>query len=189
MILNLNARPGTEVIAREWRGQHLNGPLAGAEYGNDLYVIDPIWDPIDLGFSGLFRLTSKHLLILADDALQHPSALAVSEDKLIVLNFRDEKIQWIEYQLPILGESHKKILFELPSSRLNGHIPCGMDIDDEGHIYTALPDGVVILSSSGQHINTMQIPGQPTACVLSADNSRLFVASDTQVWSIALSKG
>jgi len=181
---------GTETpLATHFDSKRLNSP-------NDLTVKSDgsIWftDPPyginssqkELGFYGIFRLSTNGELILLDNSLSRPNGIAFSPDetKLYVNDSQARKIYVWDIQ-PDLTLANKKLFATMSGSGSAD----GMEMDCNGNLYSSGPGGVWIYQPDGTLLDKIAVPEQTTN-VAWGDSARntLYITSGTSIYSITL---
>lgn len=187
------------ILAGKWDGKRLNSPNdVVARRNGDIYFTDPTGlyrnYPADapnppkqeLDFNGLYRVTAAGKLELLAKDIPYPNGLAFSPDesKLYVSNSRPEK-KWMVYDVKPDGTlAHGKVFLDL-TKEPGEEVPDGMKIDEEGNLYATGPGGVLVISSKGKHLGTIQLPEIPSNCAFGdADGQTLFITARTSVYRV-----
>ena len=190
--------PVFESLAISYQGKRLNSPndLVVDSKGN-IYFTDPPFgldkellpEANELGFSGVYRLNVDGSLDLLTDILEKPNGIALSpnEKKLYVANSNPP--HWMEYELESQIPLRGKLLFDgskLLEESKSKQRPDGMDVDKDGIIFATGPDGVIVLSPEGKHLGTIYTGKKTSNCVLTDDETALFITADDYVARVIL---
>jgi gluconolactonase len=206
---SLNDVQHTTVLADAYQGKKLNSPN-DLVYRSDgsLYFTDPPYglptqsddDPIkELQVNGVYRIPGaldqkagappardKLQLLIKD--LPRPNGIAFSPDeKFLYIANTEPKPTWIRYPVKVdggLGEG--KVIADASGDTRVGK-PDGIKVDRHGNIYGAGPGGVWVLSPTGKHIATIDMPERVSNVNWGgADGKSLFITASTSVYRINL---
>ncbi|WP_341227893.1 sulfatase-like hydrolase/transferase [uncultured Arcticibacterium sp.] len=188
--------PVFQTLVDNYQGKRLNSPndVIVDKKGN-IYFTDPPYgmDPNikpDLDFYGVYRLNLDGTVDLLVENLSRPNGLGLSpnESKLYVANSANS--QFMVYDLkketfPMKGSLFfdAKTLVEESRSKQQ---PDGLDINKEGMIFLAGPDGVLLIDPSGKHLGTIYTGKKTSNCVLSDDEKTLYVTCDDYILRVVL---
>ena len=64
--------------------------------------------------------------------------------------------------------------------------PDGMKCDAEGRVYVSCASGVLVLAPSGERLGEIPVAGAVNFCFGGPERDRLFITTDTAVWSAVL---
>jgi gluconolactonase len=184
------------TLADRFEGKRLNSPN-DLVYKSDgsLYFTDPPFglpkfshDPRkELKFSGVFRLASGNVQVLATD-LSGPNGLAFSPDEkyLYVGNWDEKKKVVMRYDVNADGSlSPGTIFFDMTDAPGEDAID-GVKVDQRGNVYVSGPGGLWILSPSGAHLGTIVTPEHPHNFAWGDDGRSLYVTARSVVYRIRL---
>jgi len=189
------------VLADRYQGKRLNSPNdVISKRSGDIYFTDPPGlyrgypqgaadaPKQEIDFNGLYRITAAGKLELLTSDIPFPNGLAFSPDekKLYVSNTRPEK-KWMVYDVkPDGGIANGKVFLDMTREPGEG-VPDGMKVDEEGNLYATGPGGILVVSSKGKHLGTIQLPETPSNCAFGdADGQTLFMTARTSVYRIRL---
>ncbi|WP_162628192.1 sulfatase-like hydrolase/transferase [Arcticibacterium luteifluviistationis] len=188
--------PVFQTLVDNYQGKRLNSPndlvvdKAGNIYFTDPpYGMDPDIKP-DLNFNGVYRLNTDGTIELLVENLSRPNGLGLSPDesKLYVAN--SANAQFMVYDLEKESFPMKGKLFfdakKLVDESLSKQQPDGLDINKEGIIFLAGPDGVLIIDPTGKHLGTIYTGKKTSNCVLSNDEKTLYVTCDDYILRVVL---
>lgn len=181
---------GSETpLATHYDSKRLNSPNdIAVKSDGSIYFTDPpyginAWQE-ELGFYGIFRLTTEGELILLDNSLSRPNGIVFSPDesKLYVNDSQTRKIYVWDVKADY-GIENKKLFATMTG---NGSAD-GMEMDSNGNIYSAGPGGVWIYNPDGALLDKIDVPEQTTN-VAWGDLARntLYITSGTSIYSITL---
>lgn len=191
-VTRLNANGQWTTLARYWQFSRFNSPNDLVYKSNgDLYFTDPPYglvgnvnDPAkEINFSGVYRLGKKGEVTLLTSELSFPNGIAFSPDeKTLYVAVSDAKDPVImAYPVKADGKLAKgKIFFDaapLAKMGLSG-LPDGLKVDKLGNLFATGPGGVLVISTQGKHLGTINT-GQPTAnCGWGDDGSTLYITAN-----------
>jgi len=186
------------VLADRYEGKRLNSPN-DLVYKSDgaLYFTDPPFglpkffdDPRkELPWSGVFRVADGRVQLLTKD-LTGPNGLAFSPDErfLYVDNWDVTKKVIMRYPVQpdgMLGAG--ETFLDITTSNPGEQAFDGLKVDQRGNVYVAAPGGVWVLSPTGKHLGTIELPEQPANFAWGDDDGRaLYVTARTSVYRVRL---
>jgi gluconolactonase len=200
-VTRVEADGSLTVLASHWEGKRLNSPndLVFKSDGA-LYFTDPPYgllgqdqDPgKELGFNGIYRLSSDGRLDLLIDDLTRPNGLAFSPDEqfLYVANSDHERKIWMRYRVTDTGRlTDGSVFYDAASCQENG-LPDGLKVDQAGHVLATGPGGVLVFTPDGNHLGTVPIPETPANVGWGdADGKSLYVTANTSVYKLRTVSG
>lgn len=188
------------VLADRYQGKRLNSPndLVSKRNG-DIYFTDPTGlyrtypegpdkPKPELGFNGVYRITSSGKLDLLTKDVPYPNGIAFSPDekKLYVSSSRPEKF-WMVYEVRSDGTIREGRKLYDATKEPGEAVPDGMKVDSAGNLYMTGPGGVLILSADGKHLGTIRVPEIASNCAWGdADAKSLFITARMGVYRIKL---
>lgn len=174
------------TLAASYNGQKLNSPndLVQDKAGN-IYFTDPPFGIMnnpdeheELGFYGVYKLTPDNELILLDSSLTTPNGIGLSPDQKS-LYVAESKTQTVfRWTLTKNALVEKDVLLKVDQSDYLD----GMAVDGEGLLYVTGSYGVHIITSEGDLLQSIPIPGHTTNCAFNSDQSILYVTSGDKVY-------
>ncbi|NNE48386.1 MAG: SMP-30/gluconolactonase/LRE family protein [Rhodothermales bacterium] len=189
-------QPLFTTLADQFNGKRFNSPNDAAYHrSGDLYFTDPPYglteaSNSELGFQGVFRLSTGGVVELLTDDLARPNGIAFSPDgsTLYVANSDHERAVWVAYDVGDDGMlSNARTFFD--ASRWSGSrsgLPDGLKVDDQGNLFATGPGGVVVLAPDSTHLGTIRLP-VPAANVAFGDDGRyLYITADMYLLRIRL---
>jgi gluconolactonase len=189
------------TLADRYEGKRLNSPNDVVSRRNgDIYFTDPNSvarnnppDPhndfkTELWFNGVYRVTAAVKFELMTKDVPYPNGLAFSPDekKLYIANTRTDKF-WMVYDVKADGTlANGKMFLDVTKEPGDG-APDGMKVDSAGNLYATGPGGVLVISSQGKHLGTIQLPEVPANCAWGdADGKTLYMTARTGLYRIKL---
>lgn len=161
----------TTVVDR-YEGKRLNSPNdVVVKKNGDIYFTDPIGllrtypenyadKPVmELGYNGLFRVTTAGKVELLDKNIQYPNGLAFSPDekKLYVASSRPDKY-WMVYDVNKDGSLSNGHKFFDGTKEKGDEVPDGMKVDRKGNIYATGLTGVIVFNPEGKRLGVIEGP-------------------------------
>ena len=193
-LVRLERDGAVTVLASHFRGRRLNSPNDVIVHSSGaMYFTDPPFglpkafdDPArELLISGVYRVTEGSSPQRVVDDLKAPNGLALSPDErtLYVSDVDPARPAWWSYDVNADGTLGSGRIFKdakpLMVGRRGG--PDGIEVDADGHLFAAGPEGVYIFTAQGEHLGTL-LTGVPTANLeWGEDGHTLFVAADTRI--------
>lgn len=182
-----------QPLATHYDGKRLNSPndLVIARNGN-LYFTDPPYglrglndSPVkELDVNGVYLLRPEGDPILLDDEIAFPNGILLSpnEETLYVAVSDGRSPVLYAYDVETDGTvANKRVFFDASDLASQGKrgAPDGLTVDVHGHIFTTGPGGVLVLSSEGEYLGSIET-GQATANVTfgGPDRSVLYITAD-----------
>lgn len=192
-------QPIYQTIADNFKGIKFNSPNDLVYHKNgDLYFTDPPYGLSDgyddsprkeLDFNGVYRVKKNGEIIVVDKDLSRPNGLAFSPgfDKLYVSNSDPANAIWKVFDVNRDGDlSNGRVFFNATSlieKKYKG-LPDGLKVDDNGNLYGTGPGGVLIISSEGKHLGTIDTGKATANCGFNKDKSILYITADNLLMRI-----
>jgi len=190
------------TLADRYEGKRLNSPndVVVRRRSGDIYFTDPNSvarnnppDPNnyfkgEVGFNGVYRVTSAGKLELLIKDMPYPNGLAFSPDekKLYIANTRPEKF-WMVYDVEDNGALANGKKFLDVNQEPGDGVPDGMKVDRLGNLYATGPGGVLVISPAGKHLGTIAVPEIAANCAWGdADGKTLYITARTGLYRIKL---
>ena len=190
------------TLADRYDGKRLNSPndVVVRRRNGDIYFTDPNSvarnnppDPNnyfkgELGFNGVYRVTSAGKLELLIKDMPYPNGLGFSPDekKLYIANTRPEKF-WMVYDVQTDGTLANGKRFLDVNEEPGDGVPDGMKVDRLGNLYATGPGGVLVISPAGKHLGTIPVPEIAANCAWGdADGKTLYITARTGLYRIKL---
>jgi len=177
------------TVASTYEGKKLNSPndiilkSSGSAFFTDPpYGINASQE--ELGYYGIFRLSTSGKLKVLDKTLKKPNGIAFSPDesKLYVSNTEEKVI----YSWDVVNDStlaNKQAFFKMNSTASNG--ADGLTVDDKGYLYCSGPFGIWVISPNKTIVDTILVPGQVTNCTFGdADGMSLYVTAGASLYRV-----
>jgi gluconolactonase len=191
------------TLADRYEGKRLNSPNdVVVKKSGDIYFTDPVGllrtypenseKPVmEMGFNGLFRITTTGKVELLAKDIQYPNGLAFSPDekKLYVASSRPDKY-WMVYDVNKDGSIANGRKFFDGTKEPGDDVPDGMKVDSKGNIYATGLTGVVIFSPQGKRLGVIE--GPEIIANLNwgnADGKTLYMTARTGLYRMRMSVG
>jgi len=182
------------VLADRYEGRRLNSPNDAVYRSNgDLYFTDPPFglpgtfeDPEkELDLNGVYRLTPEGDLELLEGGIAAPNGIAFSPDekRLYLTDVDPERMAWLVYEVAADGTLGDGRIFAsaMAWKGERAGAPDGIEVDGEGNLYGAGPEGIYLFAPDGTHLGTL-FTGVPTGNLTwGEDGSTLFITADTRL--------
>ncbi len=198
--LQLERPDGTiETLASHFEGKELNSPNdVCVRSDGSIYFSDPSYGrtPVfgleregDLGFQGVYRVppTGGLELVVDRDEYEQPNALCFSPDESL-LYIKDTGRALIDvYDVNPDGSlaNRRRFAEGLGTRADEDAIPDGMKCDERGNIWVTAPGGVLVLSTAGAHIGTIEVPQHVGNLTWGDDDwQTLYLPSSTSLYTI-----
>lgn len=179
------------TLTDRYQGKRFNSPNDAVFKSNgDLYFTDPPYGlPAaeqktlgELGFCGVYRLSTDARLTLLTDQMTRPNGIAFSPDQktLYVAQSDPKQAIWKAFDVGSDGLiSGGRVFFDATDSvgKLKG-LPDGMTVDTSGNIFATGPGGVSVFAPDGTLLGRID-PCEATAnCTFGEDGSVLYLTAD-----------
>ena len=179
------------TLADRYQGKRLNSPNDAVFKSNgDLYFTDPPYGLEgedrktlgELGFCGVYRLSTDNRLTLLTDQMTRPNGIAFSPDEktLYVANSDPKRAVWMAFDVTDDGLiAGGRVLYDATAwvGKRKG-LPDGMTVDRSGNLFATGPGGVNVFAPDGTFLGRID-PGEATAnCTFGDDGSVLYVTAD-----------
>ncbi|MCY4158616.1 MAG: SMP-30/gluconolactonase/LRE family protein [Bacteroidetes bacterium] len=195
-----NPEPAYQTVVDQYKGARLNSPNDLVYHSNGtLYFTDPPYglqlrseDPgKELDFEGVFSFTPDGEITLLVSDLSRPNGLAFSPDQktLYVSNSDPERAILMAYDVMDNGGiENGRILFDATSFVKEGlpGLPDGLKVDLDGNIFATGPGGILIISSDGTHLGTINTTQPAANCAFGNDGSMLYITANMYLLRIPL---
>jgi len=201
-ITRLEGSGHTTTLVDRYQGKRLNSPNDAVFKSNgDLYFTDPPFglpktfsDPgKELGFSGVYRRSSRGELTLLTSELRAPNGIAFSPDEktLCLTDVDPARPRWLAYDVKGDGTlANGRVFYD--ASRWTRNRPGGPDglkVDRSGHLFASGPGGVYVFGPDGTLLGVIET-GVATANVgWGGNGSVLYIAADTRILRIKTTHG
>lgn len=177
---------GEEItLVDNYLGKKLNSPNDLTLHSDgSIYFTDPPYgiktEEEELGFYGIYRLSSDGETTLLDKSLIRPNGICLSldEKKLYVADSQEKKIfVWDVESNGLI--SNKKLLVHIDSDKRG--TSDGMKMGKDGLIYTTAPGGVWIVNEKGEVLEKIHVPGQNTNCNWGNDEQTILYVTSAKI--------
>lgn len=191
----LAAGDGKRTLADNYQGKRFNSPNDAVVKSNgDIYFTDPpyglpkqLGDPkCELGFSGVYRLSTDGQVTLLTRELTRPNGIAFSPDEKILYVPQTDPQQAVLMAYPVqedgtLGTGSVLYDFTAEIPNFPGR-PDGMEVDRLGNIFCTGPGGITVLTSEGQRLGRISTGEKISNCTFGGlDRSVLYFTSHRDV--------
>ena len=188
-VSRMNFDGTLETLASHYLGKRLNSPNDVVVHSNgSIYFTDPAFgitsSQEELGFKGIFRINNDTTLELLISDFSAPNGLAFSPDESTL--YVDDSIgraTW-SFNVSLTGElRNDRILVNQDLSDPGN--PDGMKVDIKGNLYITGAGGLWIVGPTGNHIQTLKFPEQPSNLVFGDfDLKSIYVTARTSIYRI-----
>ena len=173
------------AVADHFEGKRFNSPNDVVVKSNgDVYFTDPAYgldDPKEIPFQGVYRVSAKDgSVTLLTSEIESPNGLAFSPDEKILYVASSDALKaiWMAYPVNADGTlGAGRVFLDVTDSPERG-LPDGLKVDERGNLWATGPGGLLIISSEGKHIGTLDTGGAwATNCAWGEDGSTLFITT------------
>jgi gluconolactonase len=186
------------VLADKYEGKRFNSPNDLVYHSSgDLYFTDPPYglpkgadDPArEMDYCGVYRLKNDGSVQLLTKEMSRPNGIGLSPDEktLYVANSDPAQPIWMAFPVQADGSIGKGRIFFDASAAVKAKkigLPDGLRVDVEGNVFATGPGGLLVFTSDGTHLGTLDT-GVPTAnCTFGGDGSMLYVAANNDIGRI-----
>lgn len=179
------------VLAGRWEGKRFNSPNDVVVRSDGMvFFTDPPYGlegglegpNAELDFCGVFAVKpGKAPKLLARD-FERPNGLAFSPDEKTLYVADTAQGHLRAFDAAEDGAlSNGRVFCELPG-------PDGIKVDTKGNLWATARDGVRVIDSNGELLQTVQVPQNPSNCCFGeADGKTLFITARTGVYRVTVS--
>lgn len=181
------------VLAEQYRGKRLNSPNDLA-YRSDglLYFTDPPFGVShpqrEIPYSGIFLYSNDKLELLTDE-LSEPNGLTFSPDEKYLFVGNDNHRKPVIHRFGVNGNgslAKSEKFFDAWSLARTESLD-GMKTDIQGNLYVSGSNGIIIISPTGKHLGTLQVPDETTNIAWGdADRKALYITGAKSLYRIRL---
>jgi gluconolactonase len=172
------------IIADAYAGRRLNSPNDVVVRSDGmLFFTDPPYgleegEP-ELDFHGVYAVAPDGSLTLLVKDFERPNGLAFSPDEKTLYIADTAKGHIRAFEAAEDGTlSNDRVLCDLPG-------PDGMKVDVDGRIWCTARDGVRVVDSEGDLLETIEFPQVPANCAFGDEDSKtLYVTARTAVYRV-----
>lgn len=193
-ISKMNLQNGyKETIASSWDGKRFNSPNDICQSADGTYYFtDPPYGLPDrendiknreIGKNGVYKISTNGQVQQIISNLDKPNGIALSPDEseLYVALSDSQHPYLMSYELEggsVVGEG--KILFDFGSNQLLGNdaAPDGIKVDEEGNIFMAAGEGIVVINGKGKLLGRIFTGVQTANCAFGSDDWLYITASN-----------
>ena len=206
-VARLNAaldspRPVFTVLAPNFKGRKFNSPNdLVADSKDNIYFTDPIYglpkhenDPTrELSFEGVYRISPDGKVTLLIDSISRPNGIALSPDEKILYigSSTEHHPRWYIYPLDSVGGVKGGGVFMDETAQMQKatikQSADGFKVDKYGNLFAAGPDGINIISPSGELLGLIRIYNRPASnCAFNETKDMLFITAADLVLRVKL---
>lgn len=185
-VVSIDPQHQVTVVADQYRGRPFNQP-------NDLwidpkggvYFTDPIYGRAEKRQDGEYVYyvspDRKAVHRVIDDMVRPNGLVGTPDGKRLYVSDHGARRIYL-YEVASDGTlSHKRSFAPVGAD--------GMKLDSEGNVYMA-DRGIVVYDASGKHVETIDIPEEPTnLCFAGADGRTLFITARSSVYTLHMRVG
>ena len=192
-------RPKFTTLADRYNGARFNSPNDLVFHSNgDVYFTDPAygmekqWDDPkrEMNYAGVFRRAKDGTVTLLTREMTRPNGLAFSPDekRLYVAQSDANAAIWRVFDVKADGTiENSRVLFDATSmTKARRGLPDGLKIDTEGNLFATGPGGVLVLTSEGKHLGTIQTGQATSNCAFGDDGRTLYLTADDYLMRVKL---
>ncbi|MEX0151253.1 SMP-30/gluconolactonase/LRE family protein [Microbacterium sp. LMI1-1-1.1] len=185
---------GTRVLVDAFEGKPLNSPndLVVASDGA-IWFTDPTYgisDPKEgypadpaLDHTSVYRWTEAEGLRRMID-LDAPNGLAFSRDES-VLYVAESRADGLP-RIVGCAWNGERLGAPVTVATVDAGIPDGLAVDSRGWLWISSEAGVVIVDDGGRRLGVIPTPHVVSNCTFDADEKRLFITGDSDLWMVEL---
>ncbi len=180
------------VLAERYQNKQLNSPNdVVTKSDGSIYFTDPPYgigkDKEELGFYGVYRLSSNGNLQLLSKEMIRPNGLAFSSDETKLYVSDSEKRHILVFQVKPDGTlTNRQVFAQLNESPEKG-VPDGMKVDLQGNVYCSGSGGVWVFSPNAQLLGKIIVPEVVTNLAWgNKDYKTLYITATHTLYRIRL---
>lgn len=178
-------KDGKEIsLSDNFYGNKFNSPndLAVKSDGS-IFFTDPPYgiDPKEeeLGYYGIFRLSSSGKIYVLDNSLRRPNGIAFSPDEKLLYVTNSETNDIYVWDVKDSTITNKRIFAKMEPDGFGD----GMKVDKMGRLFIAATKGIWIYENNGSLLESFEVPGQTTNCAFGdEDGKSLYITSGNAVY-------
>jgi gluconolactonase len=176
-------KDGTVVtLAEEFEGKKLNSPNdIIVRSDGTIFFTDPPYggNKAELDFQAVYKIATDGTLTALVRDFKKPNGLALSPDEKVLYVADTEGAHIRAFDVAEDGSlSNDRVHCELPG-------PDGIKVDVEGSIWATAGDGVRVISSKGELLETIEFPEKPANCCFGGEDGKtLYVTARTGVYNV-----
>ncbi|MEL7529757.1 MAG: SMP-30/gluconolactonase/LRE family protein [Bacteroidota bacterium] len=191
--------PDFVSLAERWDGKRLNSPNDAVFHPNgNLYFTDPPYglefrmedSTKEIDFQGVYMVDAAQNVQLLTDELSRPNGIAFSPDyqTAYVANSDPARAIWMAYDVQEDGTFANGRIFFDATDKVANHkgLPDGLKVNAAGILFATGPGGVLIFSSDGSHLGTLNTGEATSNCAFGADEKTLFITADMYLLKVDL---
>jgi gluconolactonase len=175
-------------LASKFRNKRFNSPndavvkSDGSVFFTDPDFNVPVGQHVELGFKGIYRISTTGSVKLLDSTFDKPNGICFSPDekKLYVNESPKVKI----YLWDVINDStisNKKLLYTIPTT---GYAD-GMKTDSAGNIYCTGPTGIWVVSPTGTLLGKIAMSENPSNCNWGdEDRKTLYITAGKSLYKV-----
>jgi gluconolactonase len=178
------------ALADSFAGKKLNSPNdMTIKSDGTIYFTDPPYgidaEEEELGFYGIYKLSTDGELLLLDSTLVRPNGLAFSPDEKLLYVADSQERKVFVFDVDEDGKiSNKKLFVDMTSDKKG--TADGMKMGKDGLLYSTGPGGIWIIDDKGLVIRTIDVPGQTTNCNWGPEGNILYITSGDAVYRLRI---
>ncbi len=198
-IMRLDQDGRKTVLVNRYEGKRLNSPNDLVFKSNgDLYFTDPPFglpkafdDPHkELGFQGIYRLSTNGKLTLLTKDIKAPNGIAFSPNEkiLYVTDVDSNQPAWLAYDVREDGTiTNGRVFFDGTAwEKPNYGGPDGIKVDRKGNLFGARPGGINVFAPDGTHLGSIETGVATSNLAWGEDGSVLYITANTAIYRIRL---
>lgn len=173
------------TIADNYQGKKFNSPndLVMDRQGNIYFTDPPYGRPEnktgEIGFNGVFKVSTNNQVTLLLDSLSRPNGIGLSPDeRFLYINQSDpQKPYLFRYEISEDGSlKNGEIFFDFSELAKTGKgFPDGLKVHPNGIIFATGPGGVHIISPQGKHLAAIRTVKATANCALDTQQKYLYL--------------
>lgn len=175
------------TIADNYEGKKFNSPndMVMDRAGN-IYFTDPPYGRPDnktgeIGFNGVFKVSSDKEVSLLVDSLSRPNGVALSPDQRTLYINQSDQQNPVLYSYNVAEDGsieNGKILFDFVTLAENANgSPDGLKVHKSGNIFATGPGGIHIISPAGKHLAAIKTGKSTSNCAFDTDQKYLYTTT------------
>lgn len=194
-------KPTFGTLVDTYQGKRFNSPndLVISRKG-DFYFTDPPYGLYnketnsydeelyrEIPFNGIFQYSAAGEVILISKELSRPNGIALSlDERYLYVNNSDPKMP-LMMRYEVTNNWQEDVFFDGSklAAKYDGNFD-GMKVHSSGHIFTTGPNGILILSPTGELMGTINFGKAITNCAFDTTETYLYVTTFDRLARIKL---
>lgn len=166
-----------------------------ADQNGNIYFTDPPYGRPEnktgeIGFNGVFKVSTEQQVTLLTDTLTWPNGIALSLDQKTLYINQSDRNNPVLYSYEITADgllTNGRILFDFISlSKTFKGLPDGLKVHRSGNIFATGPGGVHLISPDGKHLAAVKTGKATANCAFDTEQEYLYMTTTDMLLRVRL---